>query len=96
MGPTVLVKIIGSPVACKEGLKESWREVTEWVAGQLRVRYGDHVSVQYFDLFDPNCPPIPPNSQLPIVFVEDALISSGGKISVPLIRKKIEELKDTE
>jgi hypothetical protein len=49
------------------------------------------VRVRYYDLFDPDCPTLPPNSQLPVVFVSDVLVSSGGKISIPLIRKKIEE-----
>ena len=95
MNAPILVKIIGAPVACKEGFKESWREVAGWTAGQLQVRFGDRVAVNYFDLFDPNCPTIPPGSQLPVVFVNEDLISSGGKISVPLIRTKIEYLVKT-
>lgn len=87
------VKIIGAPVACKDGLKETWRDVAEWAAGQLRVHYGDEVSVLYFDLFDPDCPMIPSESQLPVVFVDGVIVTSGGKISVPLIQKKIEEFR---
>lgn len=92
MNSPVLVKIIGAPVACKDGIKETWREVAEWASGQLRSRYGDLVQLQYYDLFDPNCPTLPPDGQLPVVFVDDILLSSGGKISIPLIRKKLEEL----
>jgi len=84
------VVIIGAPVACKEGIKETWREVTEWAAGQLRSRYGEQVKVQYYDLFDPQCPAIPPEGQLPVVMVDGQVISCGGKISIPLIRKTIE------
>jgi hypothetical protein len=91
MSKTVLVKIIGAPVACQRGIKETWREVAGWAAEQLRSRYGETVRVQYYDLFDPDCPTLPPGSQLPVVFVGEALVSSGGKISIPLIRKKIEE-----
>lgn len=79
MTTPILVKIIGAPVACKDGIKESWRKVAEWAAGQLQARYGDGVSVQYFDLFDPDCPTIPPESQLPVVIVDGVLESSGGK-----------------
>jgi disulfide oxidoreductase YuzD len=86
------VVVVGSPVVCKDGIKESWREVTAWVAEQLQRRFEDRVSVQYFDLFDPECPAIPPDGQLPLVFVDGKIISSGGKISVPLLRKTIEEL----
>ncbi len=86
------VDIIGAPVACKEGIKETWREVAEWAAGQLRSRFGDQVKVQYYDLFDPQCPAIPPEGQLPVVMVDGQVISCGGKISIPLIRKTIESL----
>lgn len=88
----ILVRIIGAPVACKDGIRESWREVADWAAGQLSRRYDGQVQVQYYDLFDPVCPALPPDSQLPVVLVNDTLISSGGKISIPLIRKTIEEL----
>ena len=87
----ILVKIIGAPVACKDGVKDSWRQVAEWAAGQLSVRYGNRVRVFYYDLFDPDCPMLPPKSELPVVFVDDILLSSGGKISLPLICKKVEE-----
>lgn len=95
MSAPIQVSIIGAPVACKEGVRESWREVAEWANGQLQARFGEEVRVRYFDLFDPDCPKLPPEGQLPVVFVEDTWISSGGKISVPLIRKKIEELIKT-
>jgi hypothetical protein len=90
----VFVKIIGAPVACKDGIKESWREVTEWAARQLRAQFGDLVNVRYYDLFDPDCPTFPPDSQLPVVFIDDLLISSGGKISIPVIRRKIEAIME--
>ncbi len=95
MTKPILVKIIGAPVACKDGIKESWREVADWAAGQLSRRYDGRVQVRYYDLFDPECPPLPPDSQLPVVLVDDTLISSGGKISIPLIRKTIDELSIT-
>ncbi len=86
------VDIIGAPVACKEGVKDTWREVAEWTAGQLKARYGDEVKVQYYDLFNPQCPAIPAEGQLPVVIVDGRVISCGGKISIPLIRKTIEGL----
>ena len=93
MSAPIQVSIIGAPVACKEGVRESWHEVAEWASGQLQARFGEEVQVRYFDLFDPDCPPLPTDGQLPVVLVEDTLLSSGGKISVPLIRKKIEEFQ---
>jgi hypothetical protein len=87
----MVVRIIGTRVACAEGLKDTWREVAEWAAGQLGARFGDGVRVQYFDLFDADCPSVPPDAQLPFVVVNGEVLSSGGKISVPAIRKRLEQ-----
>jgi hypothetical protein len=92
MSAPAVVQIIGAPIACKEGVKDSWREVAEWAAGQLKARFGEAVRVEYYDLFDANCPPIPTGAQLPLVLVNAEVLSSGEKISVPAIRKRIEML----
>jgi len=89
---SVLVQIIGAPIACSDGVKDSWRDVAKWAAGQLKTKFGDAVEIRYFDLFDADCPPMPAGSQLPLVMVAGEVVSSGGKISVPLIRRKIEAL----
>jgi len=89
------VQIIGAPIACKEGVKESWREVAKWAAGRLQTQYGEAVHVQYYDLFDADCPALPPDSQLPLVFVDKILVIKGGILSIPLIINKIEELRIT-
>jgi hypothetical protein len=89
---TARVQIIGARIACQDGVKDTWRETAEWAARQLVARYGDSVCVEYFDLFDPGCPPIPEGSQLPLVLVNNRVVSSGGKISVLVIRKSLEEL----
>jgi hypothetical protein len=90
MSAPIIVQIIGAPIACKEGIKDTWREIAVWAGGHLRQRFGDAVQVQYFDLFDPACPSIPKDVQLPVVLVNSELLSSGGKISVPSIRKYLE------
>ncbi|MBE7470905.1 MAG: hypothetical protein DPW09_21745 [Anaerolineae bacterium] len=92
MTPPVAVQIVGAPVACAEGVKDTWREVAALTGDQLRRRFGEAVRVEYFDLFDPACPPVPPGSQLPLVFINGEVFSSGGKISVPAIRKRLESL----
>jgi hypothetical protein len=84
------VHIIGAPVACAEGLKDTWRDVTKYAADQLRARFGDAVRVHYFDLFDPDCPALPDGAQLPLVLLNGEVFSSGGKISVPALRKHLE------
>ena len=89
--PTV-VQIVAAPVACAEGVKDTWREVAAWAAGQLRARFGEWVRVEYADLFDPACPSLPPGAQLPLVLVNGEVLSSGSKISVPAIRRQLEAL----
>jgi hypothetical protein len=90
MNPMMLVQIIGVPIECKDGVKDSWRQVSAWAAGQLRTRFGDNVQVKYYDLFDADCPPLPTDAQLPLVMVDGEVVPSGGKISVPAIRGRIE------
>ncbi len=92
MSAEALVQIIGAPVACAGGVRDSWREVATWAAGQLAARYGDQVRVEYFDLFDPACPSLPASAQLPLVLVNGEVVSEGGKISVPTIRKRLDAL----
>ena len=93
---TVLVQIIGAPIACSDGVKDSWRDVAKWAAGQLKTKFGDAVEIRYFDLFDADCPPMPAGAQLPLVLINNEVLSSGGKISVPAIRKKIESIMEKQ
>lgn len=94
MSVQVFVKIVASPVACEGGIKDTWREVANWAARQLLVIYGGEVKVKYYDLFDIDTPTLLPDSKLPVVIVNDKVVSSGGKISLPLIRKEIESLRE--
>lgn len=91
MNEFIRVKIIGAPVACKEGIKETWREVASWAAKKLAIHYGDLIDVRFYDIFDVDCPQIPPEGQLPIIFVNEDPVHNDGKISIPAIRKKIDE-----
>lgn len=90
MTDPVIVQIVSVPIACAQGVQDRWRETADWAAAQLRVRYGDAVRVDYYDLFDPAAPPLPPQAQLPVVIVGGTVVSSGGKISVPAIRRHLE------
>ncbi|NMC11467.1 MAG: hypothetical protein GYA34_01130 [Chloroflexi bacterium] len=87
-----IVQIIGAPIACKEGVKDSWREVAEWAAGKLKAQFNENVLVEYFNLFDPDCPSLPLGAQLPLVLVNNEVLINGGKISIPVIRKRLYEL----
>jgi len=92
MSDPIVVQIIGAPTACAEGIKDGWRETAYWATGQLKARFGDSVRVDYFDLFDPQCPPIPADAQLPLVLIAGQVISSGGKLPLPAIRKHLETI----
>ncbi len=69
MTESILVQIIGAPIACKDGVKDSWREVASWAENQLKGLFGEAVRVKYYDLFDADCPTIPGGEQLPLVLV---------------------------
>jgi len=91
MVKAVEVLIVGAPVVCGDEVKDAWRDLSAWVGGQLQHTYGDAVRVMYFDLFEPGCPPLPPDAaELPLVLVNGKLLTSGGKLSVPLIRRAVE------
>ncbi len=92
MSTPARIQIIGAPLACAEGVKETWRELGIYFAGQLRERYGTAVETAYYDLFDPACPPLPPEAQLPLVLVEGNVLINGGKLSLPLIRAYLKSL----
>jgi len=92
MSEQVVVQIVGTLVACTDGVKDSWRETANWAADRLNAKFGNAVRIEYFDLFDPACPPLPLDAQLPLVLINGEVLSSGGKISIPAIRKRLEAL----
>lgn len=92
MNEPVRIQIVGAPVACAEGVKETWRDMGRYIATRLRERYGTMIEVIYHDLFDPACPPLPADAQLPLVLVDGVILTSGGKLSMPAIRRHLESL----
>jgi hypothetical protein len=90
-GPAI-IQIIGAPVVCADEVKDTWRDLAGWIGGKLRARYGTAVTTTYYDLFDPNCPLLPPDAQLPLVLVNGQILSSGGKLSMPVIRRHLDAL----
>jgi hypothetical protein len=93
MNPLTVVPIVGAPAACGDGLKEVWRDIAILAQTRLHRRFDATVRVDYFDLFDPGCPPLPPEVQLPLVLINGQVFGSGGKISIPAIRKQLEALE---
>lgn len=96
MSKVVTVQIVGAPIACEGGVKDSWRDTAKWAQGQLKARFGKAVEVRYYDLFDADCPSLPEGAQLPLVLMEGEVVSSGRKISMPIIRRRVEELIEKE
>ena len=92
MPEEIIVQIIGAPVACAAGTTDPWQGIAAWTGEQLRQRFGAAVRVAYYDLFDPACPAIPTAAQLPLVLLNGAVLSSGGKVSIPLIRRQLEAI----
>ncbi len=89
---TIHVEIVGAPVSCGTEVKDTWRELSGWIARQLRWRYGDAVQVEYHDLFDVGGPTIPPGTSLPLILINGEVLTNGGKLSLPLIRRAVEAL----
>ena len=94
MKTSATVQIIGAPIgACgEEEVKDPWRDLAAWVGRQLAARFGSAVSVEYFDLLDPDLPLLPSGTQLPLVLINGEVLSSGAKLSIPAIRKRLEAL----
>ncbi|MGE5579935.1 MAG: hypothetical protein ACM3WU_07820 [Bacillota bacterium] len=99
MSEPIVVRIFGVPMACSKGTVDAWRNVAKQASGQLAVRFGDRVIVEYYDLMSPDMDRFPEvlarvgeGAQVPLVYVGSDMLSSGGKVSVPLIAKHINDL----
>lgn len=95
----VTVRIFGVPTVCGEGGK-TWRDVADWARRQLTTRFGQQVIVEYYDLFSDEAAAFPAvldrvrkgESNPPLVYLGDMLLSAGGRVSIPLIRRWLEDL----
>ena len=93
-GPFV-VRIFGTSVACKDGSTDAWRRTAAFVGNALRVRFGNQIKSEYYDLFAPDMDRFPQvlalvakgQGRVPLVFIGDELVSSGGAILIPEIRR---------
>ncbi len=96
----VVVRVYGAPMACSTGVTDAWRDVATLMGRQWKERFGDRVDFEYVDLFGPEASRFPhvlaqvsqDNLALPLVYVDDELFSSGGKLNGPAIRRRIEAL----
>lgn len=100
MDSPIPVHIFGVPAACATGVTDAWRKAAGWARQQLMARFGQHVTVEYYDLFSPEMDRFPDvlalvkegSGAVPLVFVGDELLSAGGKVSVPAIRRRLEAM----
>mgnify|MGYP005837158131 CR=1 FL=1 len=100
MDHPIPVRIFGLPTACATGVTDAWRQAAAWARRQLTARFGQQVSVEYYDLFSAEMDRFPEvlalvaagQGQVPLVFVDGELLSSGGKVSVPDIRRRLEAM----
>ncbi len=96
----ITVRVFGVPTANSCGPQNAWRDAAEWTAHALKKQFGEQVRVEYYDLFSAALDAFPQvlelvaqgQAQPPLVFVGDELLSSGGKISSPAIRRRLEAL----
>ncbi len=98
--PVIIVRVFGVRTANSCGTDEGWRDATAWIARSLQAHFGEQVRVEYHDLFSPEVDAFPNvmdavargQAQPPLVFVGEQLLSSGGRISGPAIRRRLEAL----
>ncbi len=96
--PQAVVRIFALPLAaCDPG--KTWKAAADMVARRLGDRYGDAVHVQFVEIFSPPSfqyqdilDRVGRGEQAPFVTVNDELIQTGGKLSEPVIRRKLDEL----
>lgn len=82
-------------------MEDAWRSTAAFAGHALRVRFGNQVSREYYDLFSTDMDRFPlvlalvaeGHGQVPLVFIGDELLSSGGAISIPDIRRRLEGLE---
>ncbi len=96
----IVVRVFGVRTADACGARDGWREATDWLARSLKTQFGDQVCVEYVDLFCQQADQYPVAIDLvssgretpPMLFVGDELLSSGGKLSGPAVRRRLEAL----
>ncbi len=90
--PKAVIQITGSLIACSQGVRDDWRDLSEWLRSKMTALYGDQVAVKYYDIFDPDCPGLPPDAKLPVVKINEEVPGHGRKNFDDIDRKKIESL----
>lgn len=93
------VIILAPPMAeCKPGV-QSWRDAAAIAAEYIESRYGKQISVEFVEMFSPDSFLRPEllniverdTLHLPVVFIDNRVITSGGKIDLSAIWNAIEQ-----
>jgi len=95
------VRVFGAHTSSCGTIADAWRDIAKMIAGHLGKVFGDGVCVEYVDIFGLEMSDHPDvlsrilreNLQVPVVYIDEVLFSSGGKINGPALRRKIEELR---
>ena len=94
---TCPVLIVGLPSAATCPPEKTWRAAGDLVAHRLHARFGNDVAVEYVDLFSPEMGGHPDVEARiaaeglvpPVVVVDGAVVSAGGKLNVSAIERAV-------
>jgi disulfide oxidoreductase YuzD len=94
---TCSVLIVGLPSAATCPPEKTWRAAGAFVTQRLHARFGDEVAVEYLDLFSPEMgrhadveARIAVDGLVPpVVVVDGAVLSTGGKLNVSAIERAV-------
>ncbi len=93
----VSVKIFAMPVeGCDPG--KTWKAAFQFLSKRLYLRYGDQIDLAFIEIFSPDSfqhkdvMRMVEDGQLqpPYVYVNERMISNGGKLSEKVIREAVD------
>lgn len=93
------MKIFGAPVAgCKPG--KTWQDAANFAKNWLSSRFGEQVEVEYIEFLPPKWKEFPKiidlinkgEAKIPIITVNDEVISCGGKVDISQIGKHLQAI----
>ncbi len=98
----IAVRVFAAPDAsCAHGA--TWSTATRLIGEHLRQRFGDTLLVEHIEVFSPGSFEFPEvlaavrdGAQLPVVLVNDRMVSRGGKLSERIIAQAIASLLSPE
>lgn len=91
-----MVRIFGVPVAgCKPG--KSWQDAANFAKKLLTSKFGDQIKVEYIEFLPSKWKDFPEviesinkgKAKIPIITVNGEAISTGGKINISQIEKRL-------